>query len=417
MDKKLLMLGILPLLIIAGCTEGGLGRGKKTPITEVDVRKGTDGIKMEFLPNAPPQNVFAESGFPVSLKIKNAGAFDIVENKGTPEIEKGIAVFGFEKAYVSFAEKLDDLNSGDLEGLSDAIVNKLTNEEKSSNDLQEKLLLIILQRVSSDELKNLPSKQLADLADKVVVKTGLNPTKLEEYKQRLSNVLKNVKERQEMEIKGKSIYSPSGDEEFISINARAGKIGPQSETHPSAIFATACYPYETIFGASVCIDTDIIGESKGKACIAKDLAFTNGQGAPVAVTKVETRMLPQDDGKIKPHFLIYVKNAGNGEVVNLSKVEAACTSAALDYKDFNTITVNAALSGVPLRCSEDIGAVPGPTMVRLREKEDLIRCTYDKDGGIDAGLDAYVAPLKVELDYGYTFTISKNIIIEKVLTH
>ena len=148
------------------------------------------------------------------------------------------------------------------------------------------------------------------------------------------------------------------------------------------------------------------------------MAFTGGQGAPVAVTKVETRMLPQeDDKKVKPHFIIHVKNAGNGEVIDPSKIEVACKSEALDYKDFNTIIVSASLSGTPLRCSEDIGAVPGPVTVRLRDKEDLIRCTYDKDNGIDAGLDAYIAPLKVELDYGYTFTISKNIIIEKILTY
>ncbi len=330
MDKKLILIGIVLIFVVSGCSEGGLGRGKKNPITEVDVRKGTDGLKIEFLPNSPPQNVFAEIGFPISLKIKNIGAFDIAEdNKETSQIESGIVVFGFEKAYMDIPE----------------------------------------------------GKVLFD-------------------------------------VKGKSIYAPLGDEEFIIVNARAGAIGPQSETHPSTIFATACYPYETIFGASVCIDTDIIGESeKGqKACIVKDLAFTNGQGAPVSVTKVETRMLPQDDGKIKPHFLIYVKNAGNGQVINISKIDRACSSEQLDYKDFNTLKVNATLSGVELDCDPAEG-MQKTAEARLRDKEDLIRCTYDGGGGIDAGLDAYVAPLRVELDYGYTFTISKNIIIEKVLTH
>ena len=59
--------------------------------------------------------------------------------------------------------------------------------------------------------------------------------------------------------------------------------------------------------------------------------------------------------------------------------------------------------------------------IRLREKEDIIRCTYEKDTngieGIDENIDPYTAQLKIELDYGYTFSISKDIIIEKVLTH
>ena len=334
------------ILLVAGCDAGK----SKAPITDADIRTGAEGLKTEFVKNAPPENVFAEIGFPISLKLKNAGAFDIPEDdKGTPQIEGGIVVFGFEKAYI-----------GILEG-----------------------------------------KVLFD-------------------------------------IKGKSIYAPLGNEEFISINGRAGAIGPQSEKHPSTIFATACYPYKTVFGASVCIDPDIIGEGKGqKACQVKDLAFSEGQGGPVAVTKVETRMLPQqDENKIKPHFIIHVKNAGNGQVIKNGKekvmdggiekdgtkevIEKACSSESLSYKDFNILKVNAKLSGVVLDCDPKEG-MQEIAEVRLREKEDLIRCTYDgKDdekGGIDAGLDAYVAPLKVELDYGYTFTISKNIIIEKVLTH
>jgi len=324
MNKKIiLMAGILLLLVFTGCDKiNKTGKKGQTPISEVDVRKGVEGLKMEFLPNAPPNNVFAESGFPISLKLKNDGASDIKEEDGG-----AIFVFGFEKAYMDIP---------------------------------------------------VPNQ------------------------------------RSVLSIKGKSIYAPLGEEEFININARAGAIGPQSEKHPSSIFATACYPYETVLGTSVCIDTDITGQRRGQnVCVVKDIVFTGGQGAPVSVTKVETRMLPQDDGKVKPHFLIYVKNAGNGEVIDPGKVEAACTSGTLSYGDFNTLRVKASLSGVPLKCSED----EGPVIVRLRDKEDLIRCTYERDGGINSGADAYVAPLKVELEYGYTFTISKNIIIEKVLTH
>ncbi len=387
MDKKItLMLMVIFLLAIVACGTDS----NKRPITEVDIRKGTDGLIMEFLPNAPPINVFAESGFPISLKLENAGAFDIVENnKETSQIEGGIVVFGFEKAYIGLVSKIKEE------------VMKVSDEEKK---------ILPGNGINIDEIKTLSNKNQEDLTNEERDKI-----------QKFVDTLTNFRAKKEFNIKGKSIYSPLGDEEFINVNARARTIGPQSETHPSAIFATACYPYETVFGDSVCIDTDIIGESKGKVCTAKDLTFTKGQGAPVAVTKVETRMLPQDDGKIKPHFLIHVKNAGNGEVIDPGKIEVACKSEALDYRDFNTIIVSASLSGTQLRCSKDAGAVPGPVTIRLREKEDLIRCTYDgKDddkGGIDAGLDAYVAPLKVELDYGYTFTISKNIIIEKVLTH
>jgi len=331
--KAVVIIGILLVLVVASGCEGGKIFGKKQdkrPITDADIRKGTDGLDMEFLKNAPPENVFEgsqddggkviTSDFPISLRLKNEGASNI---------EEGILIFASEKAYV--------------------------------------------------------------------------------------NVSLESKERQEFIIKGKSIYSPVGDEEFVTLTAGAKRISAQSETHPSTIFATACYPYNTILGTSVCIDTDIIGEVRGKkVCDIKDLTFSEGQGAPVAVTKIETRMLPDVDvNKVKPHFIIFIENKGNGEVVNSKKLGAACSSSGLNYTDFNTLTISASLPQGDLKCSENVD--PGPAAVRLREKEDIVRCTLED--GIDIGRDAYTAPLKIELNYGYTFTISKDIIIEKVLKY
>jgi len=251
----------LLVITIAGCK----GDKNKNSITDIEVRKGTDGLLMEFLPNAPPQNVFENGKFPISLKLKNAGASNIEDNKETAEAEKGILVFGFEKAYVSINEK---------------------------------------------------------------------------------------EQKQEFSIKGKSTFNPSGDELFRLINAEAKKIGEQSEKQPSTILATVCYPYEAILGTSVCIDTDILGQRRGiKACSIKELAFKDGQGAPVTITKIETRMLPQqDNNKVKPHFIIHIKNSGNGEVIGITKkdkdgkdvniIDKACSNQALEYKDFNVLTVN-----------------------------------------------------------------------------
>jgi hypothetical protein len=327
---------VLSLLVLAGCVN--LSRDR--PITDADVRKGREGLVMDFTENAPPESVFegskeSPSVFPIAVELQNKGASDI---------ENGLLVFGFEKTYVDF-------------------------DEDSKQRLIEE-----------------------DLMD--------NEGKLK------------------LEIEGKSVFNPNGDEEFITINARAKKIGAQSETHPSTILATACYPYKTVFGSSVCIDTDIYGIRKGeKACDIEDLQFGNGQGAPVAITKVETRMLPDvDENKVKPHFIIHVENKGKGEVINpnLDIVRKACTSESLIYEDFNTLKIIASLSGANLKCKvgEDDSE---PAIIRLKDREDLVRCTLEED--IERDRDAYVAPLKIELEYGYTFTISKNIIIEKILTY
>lgn len=347
MNKKLsLILLLVGIVFIAGCGKNI----EKRPITNVEVRKGTAGITMEFIKNAPPDKVFEEGRFPISLKLKNLGAFDIPkDNPATKEIESGLLIFGMEKAYLG------------LPGSNDG---KLPNDEKLNDDL-----------VLND---NNPYKNYFDIV-------------------------------------GKSVFNPKGDEQFISVNGQAKKIGAQSETHPSTILATACYPYKTILDASVCIDTDILGQRRGlKPCIANDGVFSEGQGAPVTIKKIETRMLPQDGNKVKPHFIIHVKNAGNGEVISRSKIENVCSSQALKPQDFNKLTIKAVLSNAALDCSAD-GKSPGETEIRLKSKEDIVRCTMVKD--IDANTDAYTAPLKIEIGYGYTFTISKNIKIEKVLTY
>jgi hypothetical protein len=325
--KKLTLLVILAVFLLIGCK--GNSNGQSNPITDVDVRKGIEGLTMEFVKNAPPDRVFEarfkddelEGGlFPIAISLKNKGAADI---------KQGFLSLGLERQYIDFT--------------------------------------------TNDQIRS-------------------------------------------FEIGGRSIFSLSGDEERITINAQAKRIGSQSETHPSTIFATACYQYKTILDASACIDPDVFGEKlREKSCEVKDLQFENGQGAPIAITKIETRMLPDslDEKKVRPHFIVHVENKGNGEVVEPNRVEDACKSTSLDYKDFNTIKARAFLSGNQLNCN--IGEDTGETTARLREKKVIIRCSMED--GIEGTRDAFTSPLRIELDYGYTSKISKDIIIEKILTH
>lgn len=310
MNKKIILaVGIIFLLVIAGCTGGNKD---KNPITDIDVRKGVDGLVMTFITNAPPKSVFEGSKFLVGVKL---------ENKGASNIENGVVVFGFETAYVDSVED---------------------------------------------------------------------------------------KEAKPINIKGKSIYNPAGDEDLIKINAQAKTAGSQSERHPSTILATACYPYQTIFGNSVCIDPDIYGERKTqKVCTTGSLASDTGQGAPVAVTEVETVITYVDENNVRPQFLIRVENKGNGEVTNPdpSIIKKSCTSGSLEPRNLNTLKISASLSGTSLQCV--------PVEIRLKEKRGVVIC--DSEINIPKNRDAYTAPLEIKLDYGYTFTIPQDIVIEKIL--
>lgn len=47
------------------------------PPMDVDYFKGTRGMEMEFLENAPPEEIYEESNFGVNIFIENRGAFDV----------------------------------------------------------------------------------------------------------------------------------------------------------------------------------------------------------------------------------------------------------------------------------------------------------------------------------------------------
>lgn len=221
-------------------------------------------------------------------------------------------------------------------------------------------------------------------------------------------------------ILGRTQIDPKGGEEIISYNVQAGKIDPQSEFHSSTIIGTVCYPYETVLSATVCVDTDITNlRPVKKVCNAQDLIFGNGQGAPVAITKIETRMLPFDitagsppTDKIRPQFLVYVENKGPGLVIKEESVNDFCTKSNTEHGNYNIVYVEAYLSDKKLVCrleskpnSDELGHI------KLKDKKDIIRCYQEE--GIPRTYDPYLSPLKIVLKYGYTQSISANYFIMK----
>ena len=222
------------------------------------------------------------------------------------------------------------------------------------------------------------------------------------------------------DIRGKSLIDLKGEENVISLQATAGKLDPQSESKQSTLTATFCYPYKTIASATVCIDTDIANiRPVKKVCQVKDISLSRGQGAPIAVRKIETRMVP-DVEKVKPQFLIYLENTGNGIAVNPKGYMIPCQKSEFKDEDLWNVAylkVFSSQSGGEnqLLCTPSLENDETTGILRFRDKKDFIRCTY-KDG-ISANSDAYTSPIRIELEYGYTQTISTNLLIQKPLKY
>ncbi|MEM2915875.1 MAG: membrane lipoprotein lipid attachment site-containing protein [Candidatus Woesearchaeota archaeon] len=198
-------------------------------------------------------------------------------------------------------------------------------------------------------------------------------------------------------VRGKSIFNPQGEERLLKFNFDTKPLGPQLQGYPATITFTACYPYKTNALITACIDTDLTGKASGKVCVPTPQAFPQGQGAPVAVATVETKMLPhKQENRVRPEFVLTIKNLGRGEIVAQELYREACSGRALGPEAWNVVTVEAMLSDTPLTCA--------PTLVKIKQQgETKVVCTIPE--GIDSRLGSYTAPLTITLGYGYISSI------------
>tara|TARA_Y100000310_G_C20668199_1_gene808814 strand:+ start:325 stop:1251 length:927 start_codon:yes stop_codon:yes gene_type:complete len=302
MKKIMLILWIIVLLFSVGCDKE---EGPSVSLSESDIHTGTEGLSFEFGEKMPPRLVYATDIFPVSMEIKNKGAFDV---KG------GYLLLNIEKDILEF-----------------------------------------------------------DLGD----------------------------QKERIDLDGKSLSNPEGDEEFFRFNVVSRELGKETETLTTTILATLCYKYQTEFSGDVCVDTDFYNTREiEKACDAEDETFTSGQGGPIAVTRIESKIL-EDSGYIKPQFIIYLKNKGQGEVISQDSVDNACSDSTIDDNEINYLSVEVMLG------DEKSELTCRPDKTKLRDGIETIRCSLEE--GIDKNLQPYITILRVELNYGYIETKSKNV--------
>lgn len=224
-------------------------------------------------------------------------------------------------------------------------------------------------------------------------------------------------------VDGKTKINTKGDEIIASLNAKTGKLDPQSEQKLSTITANLCYPYKTVLSTTVCIDPDVSGIRPGKkVCNVKEIIFNNGQGAPIAITKIEPNMIPDGD-IIKPQFLVFIENKGKGNPVNINNYFKVCGKEKLSNEEikntWNVAFLKAYTSGnQQLECSPNSEGSNDNLIgfLRFRDKKDFVRCTF-KDKNIKRSDDAFTSPLRIEIDYGYVQTAPTSFIIQKPLKY
>ena len=214
-------------------------------------------------------------------------------------------------------------------------------------------------------------------------------------------------------LEGKSIYYPKGNQKLNSYQLESKNIKEKEsierETH---LYLKSCYEYSTDFSQNICIDSDVYGLKKDKPCSPKENSLQGGQGAPIAVTKIETRMLYKNkENAIQPQFTIHLKNKGDGQVINKNNIHEICSPQSIKNEEIDVISLNVEMFS--LKGNTQLDCEP-KNPIKLKKGIAKINCISPELLSVDVG--TYPSPLHITLNYGYTTTISKDIIIKRLST-
>jgi hypothetical protein len=415
-----IILTVILILFSYGCSK----KPEDYPITDKDFKKGTSGIELEFIQSAPPDKVLEESYFQAATRLYNRGAYNSNNVYVTAGIEQDYmcvtptikSVVEKESPCVVYSENykqaIDKLRVYD---------EQLSPEENTLNDLKGQLII--------EEAKKLPNVPNVDRISSLKQQIAEAQVKVDALRNEIATTsatlvpVDQYLSQNKGSLIGKSIANPSGDIKESVFNLFAKKIDAQSKVHTSTIAMTACYEYYTEFSDDVCIDADVYkANALNKVCTVSDLLSSGGQGAPIMINRIETKMLPVNADKVKPQFVIYIKNVGTGNVISANKVKEACSARGVTRTDWNSVELstmrinykNYKYDYIEGKESSDNQFECKKQPIKLYTNEGQIVCTLkDDNNAISKTEPAFKTQIYVRLRYGYMFSKSKDVVIEK----
>jgi hypothetical protein len=232
-------------------------------------------------------------------------------------------------------------------------------------------------------------------------------------------------------LEGKSMSFPEGESRTVTFPAMAKELDPQSAYHDLALTVTSCYNYRTDLIETVCINMDRNRQNpKEQVCEDEIKTYKNGQGAPVAITRLESETLTGNMDEVRPQFKIYVDNQGNGKPINRYKIENVCGQAGVYGRDFNMVFLTEfRLSGESMKYdfngfdlstykeldqelggADNIRCRPNPLIIDQDNPENNhFTCIVDS---MPLEESSYTTQMYVKLDYGYSESIATSTRVE-----
>ncbi len=371
--------------------------------------EGTEGMTFEFIDENPPETVYENTPFDIALEVQNLGA----------HLLTGFMTLSVEDDYMCILDDNNECSVFDPSGeLPTSVKTQLAEYDAAISEYR-------LQLTTATD-----AETQAELQKKILTE--------QRNKQKIQNLIaiENPYKTIQYSLEGKSIFNYGGGSDVISYKAQAKSAGTLSEKHNVQMTATACYEYVTQWNQEICIDTDINKRNVFPgACEATEVTLS-GQGAPLAITRIESKMLSTGTGYVKPMFIVYVQNSGNGRIINAEKTQQACTATGLESKDYNMVFLKEFVlssevlkydfNGYDPSTGKEINTEDGDTitcspnpLILKNDGNDYITCVVNSDYAEQDMFAITQAPYSTTIamlfEYGYTLSQSKEVTIQKII--
>ena len=221
-------------------------------------------------------------------------------------------------------------------------------------------------------------------------------------------------------LEGKSVYNRDGGYDPIEFQIDVGELPDGMPYYRPRLIITASYFYKTIGNPMICVDPEprstkvrekvceigeysAVGSGGGSGKGGNVGSGVGSQGGPITITRIEEDVTGSDI-----LFKIYIQNSGDGMVILESDIDQD-PNQGYDWRDLNLVRIDDIRVGnTPMtECRPSRGRD-----VQLIDGKGYIFCRLDRTA---AGGKAYVTPLNIQLSYGYTTSIERDIeIFEEV---
>jgi hypothetical protein len=199
-----------------------------------------------------------------------------------------------------------------------------------------------------------------------------------------------------MSIEPKNEFDPNGDfAQIYTIAANGVRLPNNREKFSQSIQVTACYEYETLASAEVCVDPDPMNRRIDNKVCQLNAQAPGGQGHPVVITGIQPFVNSQDI-----RFQIRIANSGQGQIYDKRVSFGQCASG-LNFDQVDLVYVRSVrLAGRALTC-EPLNPV------RLLNGVGTINCICRNC--IDPMQGAYRSLLEMDIIYNYRQSMTQQI--------